>query len=149
MDAEDITQEVMIRFWENMDQINMLNIKTWLYRTAYNRCIDLLRKRKLELNREIPLDESMEESFPAPESNIPNKAIETKEQNEILIIAINNLPEDQKNVLIMYELQGLKYREISNVMGLPINTVKVYIMRARKNLHNSIINNEVFANGRM
>lgn len=145
MDAEDTAQEVMIKFWENIDEINMLHIKTWLYKTAYNRCIDLLRKRSIKLKREVLFDEETEDVMYASAENIPDQLVEVKQKKEILIVAINNLPEDQKNTLIMYELQGLKYREISEVMNLPINTVKVYIMRARKKLHYELKNKRIFS----
>jgi len=145
MDAEDTTQEVMVRLWENMDEINMLNSKSWLYKAAYNRCIDLLRKRNLLKKRETLFDEDMEEYISAPDEQAPDKTAEGNERKEVLVLAINNLSAEQKNVLIMYELQGLKYREISEVMNLPINTVKVYIMRARKNLHSELKKNRIFS----
>lgn len=145
MDAEDTTQEVMIKFWENIDEVSMLHIKSWLYKTAYNKCIDQLRKRKTQLKRESLFDEEAEYLMYAAADNVPDQLVEVKQKKEILFSAINRLPEDQKNVIIMYELQGLKYREISEVMNLPINTVKVYIMRARKKLHYELKNKRVFS----
>lgn len=146
MDAEDVTQEVMVRFWENMDKINMLKIKTWLYRSAYNRCVDLLRQRNIMVKREVLLEDDFDEYISAPADQEPYQQTEINEKKQFLMLAINNLPEEQKNVLVMYELQALKYREISDIMNLPINTVKVYIMRARKNLYNELKNRRIFSN---
>ena len=51
---------------------------------------------------------------------------------------IEELPEQLKSVFVLYEMQGLKYKEISNVLDIPINSVKVYLLRARKKLQEGL-----------
>ena len=52
--------------------------------------------------------------------------------------AIECLPENLKNIFVMYELQGLKYREISEILDMPLNSVRVYLLRARKKLQEEL-----------
>ncbi|MGA9292903.1 MAG: RNA polymerase sigma factor, partial [Ignavibacteriaceae bacterium] len=52
--------------------------------------------------------------------------------------AVENLPENLKSIFIMYQMQGMKYKEISMVLDIPINSVKVYLMRARKKLQKDL-----------
>ena len=52
--------------------------------------------------------------------------------------AIKLLPENQRSIFVLYEIQGMKYKEISKTLEIPINTVKVYLMRARKQLQNKL-----------
>lgn len=143
MDADDVTQEVMIRIWKNMDKFNILAAKAWVIKTTHNLCIDYLRRRKTVMTRETGIDEYFEETYEAEHTNHDpliktHLAMMTSKIKE----AITKLPETLRSVFVLYEIQGFKYREISNSLGLPINTVKVYIMRARKKLQEELKNYE-------
>jgi RNA polymerase sigma-70 factor (ECF subfamily) len=135
MDAEDVTQEVMIRIWKNIDQVNVLAAKTWIMKTANNLCIDFLRRRSIENKREINIDEDFKD-FYSQNNNSDNPLIVT--HNKMVIEKVKEeimrLPESLKSVFVMYEIQGLRYKEISHSLNMPINTVKVYLLRARKKL---------------
>lgn len=139
MDADDATQEVFIRIWQNIDKFNLLAAKSWIMRVTHNLCLDYLRKRKTELNRSYFIDEEMEETV-TDEIEINNPAIKT----HIMMLsskvkdAIKELPENLRSVFVMYELQGLKYKEISKTLDLPLNTVKVNLLRARKKLQKEL-----------
>ncbi len=52
--------------------------------------------------------------------------------------SIERLPENLRSIFVMYEINGLKYREISDSLEMPVNTVKVYLMRARKKLQEEL-----------
>lgn len=143
MDADDVTQEVMIRIWQNIDNVNVLAAKTWIMRTTNNLCIDYLRKRSAAVNRESEINELFEETI---ETN-------KNEENPYLIThikimaskvkeAIQKLPENLRSVFVLYEIQGMKYREIGKALGIPLNSVKVYLLRARKKLHEELKNYE-------
>jgi len=139
MDAEDITQEVMIRTWQNINKFNFNAARAWVMRTTHNLCIDYLRKNQLSFQREMPIDNENEnyledksiEGNPAIVSN--KKMIETKIKS-----AIENLPEKFKSPFVLYELQGFKYKEISKILDVPLNTVKVNLLRARKHLQKEL-----------
>ncbi len=139
MDAEDITQEVMIRTWQNIDKFNFNAARAWIMRTTHNLCIDYLRKNQLSFQREIPIDNENEnyledksiEGNPAVVAN--KKMIDTKIKS-----AIENLPEKFKSPFVLYELEGFRYREISKILDVPLNTVKVNLLRARKHLQKEL-----------
>lgn len=139
MDADDVTQEVMIRIWQNVDKFNLLAAKTWIMKTTNNLCIDYLRRRNAAYNRNYSISEEMEESFGSeltehnPFLTAHLKMITTKVKE-----AVQNLPDNLKSVFILYETQGMKYREISLALDIPMNSVKVYLLRARKKLQEDL-----------
>ncbi len=135
MDAEDITQEVMIKTWQNIDNFNFLSAKAWMMRTTHNLCIDYLRRNKKVYEREVQVDEGYEEIVPDKSYEIdPVKTSERVNIKENLNAAIEKLPERLKSPFVLYEIQGFKYKEIGNILDIPLNTVKVNILRARKEL---------------
>lgn len=131
MEADDAAQEVLIRFWENLDKINLLVAKSWLMRTTHNLCIDYIRKRKPSYE----IDEEFSESISAQE-NESNPLIMTQIKMAASKVKelIKELPDHLRSVFVLYEIEGLKYKEISKTLDLPINTVKVQLLRARKQL---------------
>ena len=135
MDAEDITQEVMIKTWQNIDNFNFLSAKAWMMRTTHNLCIDYLRRNKKIYQHELQVEEGFEEILPDESFEIdPVKTSERIRIKENLASAIEKLPERLKSPFVLYEIQGFKYKEIGNILDIPLNTVKVNILRARKEL---------------
>ena len=139
MDADDVTQEVMIRIWQNIDKFNMLAAKTWIMKTTYNLCIDFSRKRSVAIGREVEIDKVFEDSF-STNKNTDNPYITThfKMIASKVKEAIQMLPENLRSVFVLYEIQGFKYNEISKALDIPLNSVKVYLMRARKRLQEQL-----------
>lgn len=139
MEADDVAQEVLIRLWNNMDSINLLAAKPWLMRTTHNLCIDYIRKRKPVYQIDEEFSEAVEanenESNPLIMTQIKMAANKIKE-------LIKELPEHLRSVFVLYELEGLKYKEISKTLDLPINTVKVQLLRARRQLQEKLKNYE-------
>jgi RNA polymerase sigma-70 factor (ECF subfamily) len=144
MDADDVTQEVLIRLWKNLDNFNLNAAGSYIMRMTHNLCIDYLRRRNISVNREI--DNVFEETYQnADDVNNPENIIGQENLNRKLKEAIENLPENLKSIFIMYQMQGMKYKEISMALDIPINSVKVYLMRARIKLQKELkeFNNEV------
>lgn len=139
MDADDVTQEVMIRIWKNMNRFNILAAKTWIIKTTNNLCIDFLRKRAVSMNRENEIDELFEDTF-SRDSNNDNPFLTThyKMMASKIKEAIQRLPENLRSVFVLYEIEGMKYKEISRALELPLNSVKVYLLRARKKLQEEL-----------
>ncbi|MBI9071209.1 MAG: RNA polymerase sigma factor [Melioribacteraceae bacterium] len=139
MDADDVTQEVMIKTWYNMGKFNMMAAKTWMMRTTHNLCIDYLRRRKAVLQKEVVIDEGFTENYlDEDESNNPLLKVHWKMMSAKLKQVIHDLPENLKSVFVLYEIQGLKYKEISKTLDVPINTVKVQLLRARKKIQKEL-----------
>jgi RNA polymerase sigma-70 factor (ECF subfamily) len=130
-DADDISQEIWIKYWENFEEIDYSKSKAWIYRSVHNKCIDLIRQRKNQVRI------SDEELFAIEDTRVENNPIEIDENriiSEIITKSLSKLPEKQKSIFQMYEIENFKYNEISEMLDLPINSVKVYLMRARQNL---------------
>jgi RNA polymerase sigma factor (sigma-70 family) len=139
MDADDVTQEVMIRIWQNVDKFNLLAAKTWIMKTTNNLCIDYLRKRQAAFGKNYSITEEFEDSH-GSELTEHNPYLTTHIKMMVSKVkdAISALPENLRSVFVLYEIQGLKYKEISQALDLPINSVKVYLLRARKKLQEEL-----------
>lgn len=143
MDAEDVTQEVMVRIWENIDKFNMLAARTWIMKTTHNLCIDYLRKRAIIVKREYSIDAEFEDTYSKNyESENPYLITHHNMMASKIKEAIQKLSENYRSIFVMYEIQGFKYKEISEALNVPVNTVKVYLMRARKKLQEELKNYE-------
>lgn len=137
MDAEDITQDVFIRLWNNFDKINLTKAKSWLLKTTHNLCIDYLRKRKNLMNKSERINENTisngKDILSDPEISYRRNMLKERINN-----SIKELPDNLKSVFVLYEIEGFKYREISKVLNVPLNSVKVYLLRARKKLQEDL-----------
>ncbi len=144
MDADDVTQEVFIRIWQNIGSFNILAAKTWILKTTHNLCIDFLRKRSSAMLKEFSIDEGFE-NFVSTEKSEHNPYLIThvRMMSSKIKDAIKELPENLRSVFVLYEIQGYKYKEISSALNIPINSVKVYLLRARKKLQEAMKNYEV------
>lgn len=139
LDADDVTQEVMIRTWNNIEKFNFDSAKSWIMKTTHNLCLDYLRRRKLASQREYVIDENAEDRlYDADRLKDPEIGTRREMLKAKIHEAIGRLPESLKNIFVMYEIQGLKYREISEILGIPLNSVKVYLLRARKKLQTEL-----------
>lgn len=142
MEADDVTQEMFIKIWENLGKFKMASAKTWIMRSTHNLCIDYLRRRSVKLNRVTVIDEETENYVLQDEDNDPQLITHLKMMKTKVTEAIKELPETLKSVFVMYEINGMKYKEISSALGIPINSVKVYLLRARKKLQELLKNYE-------
>ena len=139
MDAEDVTQEVLIRTWQNINNFNFYAAKGWMMRTTHNLCIDFLRRNNKMNYNEIHIEEDYHEEIADTgiESN-PGKLADKIITDDEIKAAIDRLPERIKSPFVLYELQEFKYKEISKILDIPLNTVKVNILRARKQLQKEL-----------
>ena len=101
---------------------------TWMYQIARNTHIDFLRKKK----EEFPLDEQWSESV-SPELS-PDEKLEIGQDITLMRRALAQLPLKKREVLILSRYQNLKYREIAELFGCQIGTVKAHVHRAIKEL---------------
>jgi RNA polymerase sigma-70 factor (ECF subfamily) len=144
MDAEDVTQEVLIKIWKNIDSVNYLSAKTWIMKSTHNLCIDVLRKRAIETKREVSIDEYFEETYEGNNSeNDPYNKFQINAMSQLIKEAVQKLPGNLKSVFVLYEIHNLRYKEISKTLDIPLNSVKVYLLRARKKLQEELRKNEL------
>jgi RNA polymerase sigma-70 factor (ECF subfamily) len=139
MDAEDVTQDVLMRLWNNMGKFKLPAAGAWIMKTTHNLCIDYLRKQQLAKQRSVFLDEDFEEKImDNGKENRPEIITEQSINTEKIKEAIQKLPENLKSIFVLYEIEGFKYREISQILDIPLNSVKVYLLRARKKLQEEL-----------
>ncbi|QOZ66568.1 RNA polymerase subunit sigma [Bradyrhizobium arachidis] len=138
-DAEDVVQEACIRAFRSLDRFAGSNAKAWLLTIVRNTAFTWLNdKRRLSLVRldDLSDQERLEvEQGEAREDDIsPEAAIIAVGESALLDRHISELPMGFRVVLVLRDIQGLEYREISDVMGLPLGTVMSRLARARQRL---------------
>lgn len=129
--ATDITQDTFIKVFTNRKKIDInKNIKTWLFTVATNSVYDYFRSKK---RRKVVNLEEVDESVP-----VLVDQSETNYNKNIIISDIdkglNNINIEYKKALILYYHQGFDYKEIAEILSIPINTVKTHISRGRAEL---------------
>jgi len=145
-DAEDATQEALLRLWNHLPRLVLFNIRSWLFQTTRNYCLDQIRRRSHAAsgnNVEADSDEILEE-WPDDLAVDPSYAADSSLQLEKAREALQRLPETLRSVFVLYEVNGLRYREIASTLGIPINSVKVYLLRARQRLSKLIQTEELW-----
>lgn len=128
-DAEDILQDV---FYELTEAYRLMkpveHVAAWLYRVARNRIIDRFRKRRPEASGEMPLDTSeedalrLEELLPSPDAG-PEALYARSVLLDELDAALEELPEEQREVFVAHEIEGRSFRQLAEESGLSINTL--------------------------
>lgn len=123
---EDLEQEIALGVWEALPRWKQdASLKTFLFRVAHNRCIDLMRKHRLDTTLD---PQTLTTTAPSPETHTLTRQRLTRAQD-----LIRALPLAQAQALTL-QLEGLTLQEIANVMGLNPNHVGVLIHRARATL---------------
>lgn len=135
-DAEDATQETLLKLWNHLPRLNLFNIRAWLFQTTRNYCLDQIRRRSHAAAPTCigPEAEEMLEEWPDDLAVDPSFAADSSIQLELARQALVKLPEALRSVFVLYEVNGLRYREIASTLGMPVNTVKVNLLRARDRL---------------
>jgi len=143
-EAEDIAQEAFVRAYVNIHSFNQSRkFSTWLYRIATNLCIDRIRKKKPDyfLDAELAGTEGLTMySQIASEGKSPDSEVETMELQEIVQREILRLPDKYRVVIVLRYIDDLSLNEISEVLEMPLGTVKTRIHRAREALRKQLNN---------
>jgi len=133
-DANDLAQETFIKAYRSLSNFKRkCSFSTWIYHITVNICRDELRKK----NRrpKISLDEIAASSgglsFPETGIDYPENKIEQLELQGAVQECLNALPDEYRLVLIMREIQGLSYEEISSALKCSVGTVKSRLSRSR------------------
>lgn len=148
--AEDCAQEVFLRLYSHLGTYEpQAKFTTFLFRIARNLWIDRMRSNGAHgkpVSLESPLrfgeEKTLEDRLPARVQN-PVEILARRETQAALRDAIDRLPEEQKTVLILSELQGLKYQEIGEILGIPVGTVKSRMHTAMEKLKEMLADAEL------
>ncbi|MEA2016189.1 MAG: RNA polymerase sigma factor [Actinomycetota bacterium] len=134
-EAEDVSQEVFVKVYLSIKGFRGLSsFKTWIRKLTVNTCIDKLRLHSKTKGKKVSLDKITEEYeivFNKFDQSLENHYFNKEMVKDVLKIMVN-LDESYRVPLILRDLQDYSYREISELTGKPIGTVKTNIHRARK-----------------
>jgi RNA polymerase sigma-70 factor (ECF subfamily) len=140
-EAEDLTQETFIRVHRSLpDFRGKSSLSTWLYRIATNVSVDHFWRRATQQAKvTLPLEEAKPEGEWADESPAPpeQQAVQS-EMSACVEKFIQRLPASYRTVLVLHDLQGLKNREIAEILDISLSTVKIRLHRARNKLRESL-----------
>ncbi|MDR7074947.1 RNA polymerase sigma factor SigW [Fictibacillus barbaricus] len=137
-EAEDLAQETFLKAYRNIDKYNNdFKFSTWIFRIATNLCIDRLRKKKPDyyLDAEVPGTEGANiYSQLAVEDPLPEEVVTENERRNELQQEIMKLPEKYRTAIVLKYVEDLSLEEISQIMDIPVPTVKTRIHRGREAL---------------
>ncbi len=136
-EAEDVTQEVLLRLWRSLEQVDPATAGAWLMRVTRNACLDSLRSRRSRgklfvdgLDGPAVVATSREDD--------PEQALRRRDLEQALLRALANEAEPYRTIALLREVQEMSYQEIAEVTALPLNTVKTYLHRVRRRLRGAL-----------
>ncbi len=128
--AEDVAQEAFVRAYKALPEFRQESqVRSWLYRIATNLALNAVTRKREFAHDDVPV------STTAPSAE---RSAERVLLQEKLGEAMNDLPENLREPLILREIKGMSYQEIANEMSLPLNTVRTRILRARRALRDEM-----------
>jgi RNA polymerase sigma-70 factor (ECF subfamily) len=137
-EASDITQEVFIRAYQNFGRFDARSsVRTWLFRIAYNLCIDRARKVErsiTEVAMTTTTGEAEEQLDVADNRWQPERVAMDVELQEAVEQGIRSMSEKLRTVLLLHDREDTPYEEIARIVGVPVGTVKSRLFLARAHL---------------
>ena len=140
-EAEDLAQDVFIKVFEKIGTFKGdSKFSTWLYRIATTTALDHLRsrKRKKRFGFLQSLGGGSDEKEHIPDFHHPGVSLDNKERAAVLFKAIDALPENQKTAYTLHKLEGLSYRDVSEVLNTTVSAVESLMSRANQNLRKQL-----------
>jgi len=139
--ARDATQDGFIRAFRALSQYRGGSYKSWLLRIVTNCCYDQMRAKKRRPS--TPLDDLVEDdehtTILADDTETPEAHAEREELGVLLQRALKSLPEDQRMVVVLCDVQGLSYEEAANACSVALGTVKSRLSRARGKMRDYLL----------
>ncbi len=146
-EANDCAQETFVKVYRSLEKFRFdSTFSTWLYRIAVNTCKNRLKstqyrhsKKMVRLDNPGNQEESGHSIQIRDKSLSPAAELERKEKHVLIQKAIDSLPEEQKTVIVLRDIEGMSYEEIAEIGGYNLGTVKSKLARAREKLREKLI----------
>ena len=144
--AEDLAQEGFVRAFNNLERyVPTYKFSSWLFKVAYNLTIDHLRKKQLDTvsihgaPSAVTADQQQATAITLEgKGERPDELLEASEIGAEIEVAIGTLRPEYRTAVILRHVEGRSYEEISEIMEIPLGTVKTYIHRARRELQTQL-----------
>lgn len=135
-EAHELAQEVFLKVYQALDRFDpRYRFSTWLFRVAQNAAIDQIRRRRLKVvpihRQEDGDEEGRDWDLPSPERG-PYRHLRNRERGEAIQQAIDALPWEYRELIVLRHYGELSYEEIAGVKGMPLGTVKNKLFRGRQ-----------------
>jgi RNA polymerase sigma-70 factor, ECF subfamily len=139
-DAADVVQDAFLNAFQALHNFKGdAEFFTWLYRIAFNTAISLKRKKRPAVSLDDKPGEGAFDPDDPSEYVKPNAALERTEEERRLHAALARLSHEHREVLVLKEIEGLKYEQIAEVLGVPIGTIRSRLHRARLELRDLLV----------
>jgi RNA polymerase sigma-70 factor (ECF subfamily) len=142
-DAEDATQAAFLSAFLHIRSYRGGSFKAWIMRIVTNLCYDKLRRQKhdtdLSIDDEQIFGESLYDRMPDPYAPLPEEEAQQADMIDALRNCLDRLPEDYRTVTLLVDIDGMDYKEASEVISRPVGTVKSRVARARMQLRSCMI----------
>jgi RNA polymerase sigma factor (sigma-70 family) len=133
-DAEDALQEVFMKLWKNNEMIGDLkNPEAYAMKVMKNFCLDKLKGRKNKHMVEISENQMEKENI------TPFSTVSFENLKDLMLKLFSTLPEQQRMIIHMRDIEHYSYEEIEDVTGMNVNAIRVNLSRARKNVKGSYL----------
>lgn len=151
-DAKDAAQEALIKVFKNLPGFKAESqFSTWLYRIVVNTCTDYMRKHRkittVSTDKGLETEEGTLQTELPDERMAPEVVFEQTELKQKVQAAISALPEQNRTVIVLRDVQGMSYDVIASMLDLPVGTVKSRINRGRDMLKKLLIESRINAYG--
>lgn len=135
-EAEDVAQEVLLKLCQRSDIDTLQNVEAYAVTMAKNLCFDI--KRKLDRVRMVDLEKAIQK----PEYQTPETSFEGRESYNLIRQTMEELNDSYKMVVHLRDIEEMEYAEISGIMQMSENQVRVTLSRARKKLREALLNDK-------
>ena len=138
-EAEDVVQEVLIKLWSKQSELAKYNnLEAWCMKMTKNLSIDKLRSKHRRVS-------AFQEGFDLADSHVdPHRQTEINDSMNHIQKLMQDLPEKQRMVMELRDIEGLNYKEIAELLDISLNQVKVNLFRARQTMRTKLINQQSY-----
>jgi RNA polymerase sigma-70 factor (ECF subfamily) len=133
-EAKDIVQEAMIRVWKKREEMHTYhNMEAWCMTIVRNLSLDRIKSKQYN-------SESLDQTYDLSDRTIsPDRSTEIDDTMENIHHFIANLPQKQRQIIQLRDIEGFSYQEIGKILNLDANNVKVNLFRARKSVKENLL----------
>jgi RNA polymerase sigma-70 factor (ECF subfamily) len=141
-EAADVTQDIFVKVFRNIARFRgQCSLKTWIYKVAMSEILNRLRWSKRRFRHQtVSLDDEPAEGRPGAPIQVrdrgpdPEEVLETRERNAAIQTGLDKLSKQHRSIVVLRDIQGFTYEEISDILGISIGTVKSRLSRGREEL---------------